>query len=264
MRIFVDAVGVLAPGLPDWKSAKSVLAGSKPFAVTALAPIAPASLQPAERRRSSPTVRLALVAAEQALQQTGIAAADMAMVFSSYEGAGAITHQLCEVLAGSREVSPTQFHNSVHNAPSGYYSIAMGAKLSASSVCHGEWSFAAGLLNAAAQSLTDDVAVMFVCYDSPLPAPLSEVMPVIETTAIALVLTPAATARSLGAWEIEVVPGGQALTWPGWMPATWHANASARGFAALATLSDHARGVVARSVVTSPLSPELGLRVTRC
>jgi hypothetical protein len=104
---------------------------------------------------------------------------------------------------------------------------------------------------------------MFVCYDSPLPAPLSEVMPVIETTAIALVLTPTATARSLGAWEIEVVPWEQALTWPEWMPATWHANASARGFATLATLSDPARGV-ARSVVTLPLSPELGLRVSRC
>ena len=258
MRIFVDAVGVLAPGLPDWASAKSVLAGSQSFVATALLPIAPTSLPPAERRRSSPTVRLALAAAEQALQETKIAAADMAMVFSSYEAAGVITHQLCEVLAGSREVSPTQFHNSVHNAPSGYYSIAMGAKLSASSVCRGDWSFAAGLLNAAAQSLTDDVAVLYVCYDSPLPAPISEVKPVIETTAIALVLTPAATAGSLGAWEINVVPGEQANTWPQWMPVTWHANASARGFAPLATLADPAC-----SVAFAPLSPELGLRVAR-
>jgi hypothetical protein len=259
MRIFVDAVGVLAPGLPDWECAKSVLAGSQSFVATTLPPIAPTSLQPAERRRSSPTVRLALAAAEQALQQTEIAAADMAMVFSSYEAAGVITHQLCEVLAGSREVSPTQFHNSVHNAPSGYYSIAMGARLSASSVCRGEWSFAAGLLNAAVQSLTDDVAVMYVCYDSPLPAPMSEVMPMIETTAIALVLTPAATARALGAWEIDVVPGDRALTWPEWMPATWHANACARGFATLATLADP----VGR-VAIAPLSPELRLRVSRC
>ena len=259
MRVFVDAVGILAPGLPQWEGTQPVLAGTQPFIATALPPFAPASLQPAERRRSSPTVRLALAAAEMALQQTAIAAADMAMVFSSYEAAGVITHQLCEVLAGSREVSPTQFHNSVHNAPSGYYSIAMGAKLSASSVCRGEWSFAAGLLNAAAQSLADGVAVIYLCYDSPLPAPICEVMPVVEATAIALVLTPAATAQSLAAWDIDVVPGEQPLSWPGWMPATWHANASARGFAPLATL-----GRDGPRVATAPLSPELDLRVTRC
>ena len=259
MRVFVDAVGILAPGLPEWASAQPVLAGTQPLIPTALPPFAPTSLQPAERRRSSPTVRLAIAAAEQALQQTAIAAADMAMVFSSYEAAGVITHQLCEVLAGSREVSPTQFHNSVHNAPSGYYSIAMGAKRSASSVCRGEWSFAAGLLNAAAQSLADGVAVIYVCYDSLLPAPICEVMPVVEATAIALVLTPAATAQSLAAWEIDVVPGEQPLSWPGWMPASWHANASARGFAPLATL-----GRDGPRVATAPLSPELHLRVTRC
>jgi hypothetical protein len=259
MRVFVEAVGILAPGLPDWENAQPVLAGTQPFVATPLPPPAPASLQPAERRRSSPTVRLAIAAAEQALQRTAIAAADMAMVFSSYEAAGVITHQLCEALAGSREVSPTQFHNSVHNAPSGYYSIAMGAKLSASSVCRGESSFAAGLLNAAAQSVADDIAVIYVCYDSTLPTPICEVMPVVEATAIALVLTPAATAQSLAAWDIDVVPAAQPTGWPGWMPSTWHANASARGFAALATLVRDGR-----RVATAPLSPELELRVARC
>ena len=109
---------------------------------------------------------------------------------ASPEAAGDITHQLCEVLAGSREISPTQFHNSVHNAPSGYYSIAMKAKLGATSVCRGPWTFAAGLLGAAVQALCDDVPVLFVCYDSPLPAPLSELMPVAEATVIALVIAP--------------------------------------------------------------------------
>ena len=178
MRVFVEAVGVLAPGLPDWEGTKSVLAGEQPFSAAPLAPVAPTSLAPAERRRSSPTVRLAIAAAEQAMRRSSLAPHEMAMVFSSREAAGDITHQLCEVLAGSREVSPTQFHNSVHNAPSGYYSIAMNAKLAASSVCRGKWSFAAGLLNAAAQALTDKVPVLYVCYDSPLPAPLCDVMPI--------------------------------------------------------------------------------------
>jgi Beta-ketoacyl synthase, N-terminal domain len=259
MRIFVAAVGVLAPGLPDWDSAKSVLAGEQPLVAAPLGPIAPKSLAPAERRRSCPTVCLALAAAEQALQRTPLAPQDMAMVFSSYEAAGVITHQLCEVLAGSREVSPTQFHNSVHNAPSGYFSIAMKAKLAASSVCRGKWSFAAGLLNAAAQVCADNVPVLYVCYDSPLPAPLCDVMPMVEPTAIALVLTAEAAAGSMAAWEIGLQPGDEETAWPNWVPATWHANASARGFAALATLVDPAHTVTAL-----PLSPELNLRVGRC
>ena len=150
MRLHVEAAGVLAPGLPGWDAARAVLAGEQLHAGGDMVPIEAASLPPAERRRSSPTVRLAIAAAEQALQRSRRPAAEMAMVFASYEAAGVITHQLCEALAGTREVSPTQFHNSVHNAPSGYYSIAMNVKHAAASVCRGPWSFAAGLLHAGA------------------------------------------------------------------------------------------------------------------
>ena len=259
MRIAIEAVGVLAPGLPDWDGAQAVLAGRQPFAAAPLAPCVPISLPAAERRRSSPTVRLAIAAAEQALHRTALSPQDMALVFSSPEAAGVITHQLCEVLAGSREVSPTQFHNSVHNAPSGYYSIAMNAKLCATSVCRGPWSFAAGLLDAAVQALCDDVPVLYVCYDSPLPAPLSDVMPVVEATAIALVIAPKPAAATLASWEFAVAPAEGDVAWPGWMPAAWQANASARGFEALATLAGGAGASAAM-----PLSPELNVEVARC
>jgi len=259
MRIAIEAVGVLAPGLPDWDGAQAVLAGRQPFAFAPLAPCAPTSLPAAERRRSSPTVRLAIAAAEQALHRTAISPQDMALVFSSPEAAGVITHQLCEVLAGSREVSPTQFHNSVHNAPSGYYSIAMNAKLCATSVCRGPWSFAAGLLSAAVQALCDDLPVLYVCYDSPLPAPLCDVMPVVQATVIALVIAPRPAATTLASWELAVAPTEGDVAWPGWMPQAWQANASARGFEALATLSGAARASAAM-----PLSPELDVQVARC
>ncbi len=259
MRAYVESVGVLAPGLADWQEAAAVLAGRQVFTAAAMSPPSPASLAPAERRRSSPTVRLALAVAEQALQKTALPATDMAMVFSSYEAAGLITHQLCEVLAGTREVSPTQFHNSVHNAPSGYYSIAMNARRGASSVCRGDWSFAAGLLNAAVQVSADGEPVLYVCYDSPLPEPLAAVMPVVDATAIAMMLTSAPTDHTLAAWDIDIIPADGEVAWPTWMPDHWRANASARGFAALNTLAQSA-GADARL----PLSPELALRVSRC
>ena len=258
MRIAIEAVAVLAPGLPDWDGAQDVLAGREPFHAAPLAPCAPASLSPVERRRSSPTVRLAMAAAEQALQRTAIAPRDMALVFASQEAEGLITHQLCEALAGSREVSPTQFHNSVHNAPSGYYSIAMKATLGATSICRGPWTFAAGLVGAAVQALCDDVPVLFVCYDSPLPAPLSESMPVVEPTAIALVIAPRAAAATLASWELALLPAEGLVPWPAWMPDTWQTNSSARGFGALATLCGAGRDAVL------PLSPELNVQVARC
>ena len=259
MRVSVAAVGVLAPGLADWETARAVLARQRAYVAAALDSPQPVCLAPAERRRSSPTVRLAIAVAEQALGQTSLAAEDMAMVFSSYEAAGLITHQLCEVLAGSREVSPTQFHNSVHNAPSGYFSIAMHAKRAASSVCRGEWSFAAGLLNAAAQAVADNLPVIYVCYDSPLPPPVSAVMPVLEPTAIALVLTPEHRAASLASWDVAIVPRKGDVAWQDWIPPLWHANACARGFSALEMLA-----IPARQIACMPLSPELQLALTRC
>ncbi len=259
MRVSVAAVGVLAPGLPDWHTACAVLARRRSYVATALDAPQPTCLSSAERRRSSPTVRLAIAVAEQALAQTSLAAADMAMVFSSYEAAGLITHQLCEALAGSGEVSPTQFHNSVHNAPSGYYSIAMSAKRAASSICRGEWSFAAGLLNAAAQVVADNVPVMYVCYDSPLPPPVSDVMPVVEATAIALVLTPDHNPASLATWDVAIAPSSGAAAWHSWIPPAWHANACARGLAALELLANPEC-----RLATLPLSPELDLELKRC
>ena len=259
MRISVDAVGVLAPGLPDWEAAREVLVKRRAYVSATFDAPQPGCLAPAERRRSSPTVRLALAAAEQALRQTSLTPQNMAMVFSSYEAAGVITHQLCEVLAGSREVSPTQFHNSVHNAPSGYYSIAMHAQRAATSVCRGEWSFAAGLLNAAAQAVADQLPVLYVCYDSPLPSPMREVMPVVEPTAIALVLSPGESPASLAMWDLAIVPQRGAATWQDWAPPAWHANASACGFAALESLANPAC-----TTFSLPLSPEIDLAVTRC
>ena len=263
MHIFVEAIGVLAPGLKDWNTAKCVLAGEQAYLAAPLEVVTPACLPPAERRRSSANVRLAIATAEQALSQTSLAPHDMAMVFSSREAAGVITHQICEVLAGSREVSPTQFHNSVHNAPSGYFSIAMNAKLAATSVCRGPWSFAAGLLNAVAHSLADNVPVLYVCYDSPLPAPLSDVIPVLESTAIALVLTPAATPQSIAEWKIALDPATAEQPRLNWIPAIWDANASARGFVALATLLANPADP-ACSGAALRLSPDLNLQVCRC
>ena len=75
------------------------------------------------------TVRLAIAAGTEALAQAGRDPAEMAMVFAASGGDGETIHEILAVLATEqREVSPTRFHNSVHNAPSGYWALATGSR----------------------------------------------------------------------------------------------------------------------------------------
>ena len=229
--------------------------GGEPIVPTPLTPPAPKCLPSAERRRSSATARLAIAAAEQALEGCAVPATELAMVFAAAEAAGEITHQLCEVLAGTREVSPTLFHNSVHNAPLGYLSIALGAKESGTSLCRGEWTFAAALLHAALEARSGGRPVLLVCYDSPLPSPLRESMPMVDPTAIAFVLTPEPTARTLASGALAL-SAGHGDPWPAWIPASWQANSSVHGLMALAALT-----LGGASVARLPHSPTTVLEV---
>ena len=256
-KVHVRSIGVLAPGLPGWEAARSVARGELPLERAAITPPVPRCLPAAERRRSSPTARLAIAVAEQAIDAAAIPAADMEMVFAASEAAGEITHQLCEVLAGTREVSPTVFHNSVHNAPLGYLSIAMGAKLSGTSVCRGRWSFAAGLLCAALQAQAARRPVLYVCYDSPMPVPLQAACPMVDPTAVAMVLAPERIDAALASASLEIVEADVEREWPAWIPPSWHANPSARGLAALGAFA------AAKGMARVPFAPGQALEI-RC
>ena len=85
-------------------------------------------LAPNERRRAGTVMRLALAVAGEAAGMAGLPAAAMRNVFASANGDGAVIHALLEELARpDPQLSPTQFHNSVHNAPAGYWSIGNAA-----------------------------------------------------------------------------------------------------------------------------------------
>ena len=76
---------------------------------------------------------------EVAAQACAMAARDAAAlpcVFASTHGDLAITDYMCATLAGApRELSPTKFHNSVHNAPAGYWTIATHCHAASNAVC---------------------------------------------------------------------------------------------------------------------------------
>jgi len=189
--VAVRGVGVVAPGLIGWEAALPVLRGAQPYAPEPLPKLKPDWLPANERRRLSRLMRLALPAGQEAVRNAGADPATLATVFASATGDGDIIHAICEELARpAPAVSPTQFHNSVHNAPAGYWSIAANAQACSTAVAAKDASFAAGLLEAVTTAEETGAPVLLVAYDQPLPFPLSETRRVADPFACALLLDP--------------------------------------------------------------------------
>lgn len=168
--VYVAALGRAAPGLEGWRSARRVLAGETPYVTGDVAPYRPARVPANERRRLTATMRLALQVADDA-GSAGYAGA-MRAVFATSGGELQTTARICEALCVSPEsFSRTQFHNSVQNAPAGYWAIANGSLAASTTISAFEATFAAGLLEAAVQVQVERVPVLLVAYDHPAPPP---------------------------------------------------------------------------------------------
>lgn len=198
MHAYLDAIGLLGPGLRDWPQARDVLAGLAPYASAPTDLPPPAALPSAERRRSGPAVRLALGVGQQAVDASGLDAATLPTIFSSSASDSFNIHAICEGLAEAEPVmSPTRFHNSVHNAPAGYWGIATGSMRPSNVLCAFDGSFGAGLLEAMAQVAADGEPCLLIAYDTDYPEPLRTHRPVPAPFGIAFVLAPQASAGSL-------------------------------------------------------------------
>src|SRR6185312_6738790 len=144
---------------------------------------------PAEQRRAGRVVRLALAIGAQAVADAGIPAGNLPAVFASSGGDGDNCHEICVALASEeRAISPTRFHNSVHNAAAGYWSIAHACQAPSTALCALDASFGAGLLEALLQLQTGAEAVLLLAYDVDYPPPLREHRPIPDAFGVALVL----------------------------------------------------------------------------
>ncbi len=197
LEAFVQGIGILGPGLADWPDAAAVLAGRRDYTPAPTVLPAPSLLPPTERRRTGRVVKLALAIASEAVAQAGASAARLRSVFSSSGGDGHNCHEICRALATvPREISPTRFANSVHNASAGYWSIATGATPASTVLCAFDASFCAGLLEALTQVAVDREPVLLVAYDTEYPEPIYTKRPVPDAFGIALVLAPSRDGRS--------------------------------------------------------------------
>ena len=90
-----------------------------------------------------------------------------------------IIHDICAMLAAATINLADKFHNSVHNAASGYYSIAVASHSAGTSFAPLDGTATAALLETACRRM-HRLAGAEVCDDLPYPCPLSEARPTVD------------------------------------------------------------------------------------
>ncbi|HUP90706.1 MAG TPA: beta-ketoacyl synthase chain length factor [Solimonas sp.] len=199
----IHAIGLAAPGLPDWPSAERVLSGGESYQASELGSYAPQLLPANERRRATPPVRMAFRAAEEAVR--GRDATTLATVFASSDGDMGILHRISSALTTpERLVSPTDFHNSVHNAAAGYWGIGTGSRAPSTTLAGYDNSFALGLIEAATQVATLGRPVLLVVFDVPAAEPLLAARPMALAASCALWLAPVGGETGLARLRLEL------------------------------------------------------------
>jgi hypothetical protein len=259
---YLDGIGLVGPGLDNWPAAHPILAGSAAYESRPLVVAAPQSLPPAERRRTGLAIKVALAVAQEAIDAGQLDAKQLATVFSSSGADNDNCDAICKTLASDdRSISPTRFHNSVHNAPAGYWGIASGAMTPATVLCAHDASFGAGLLEALTQVVVEGMGALLITYDMPYPEPLHAKRPLPSAFGIALALMPERSAHSLARIELELSDAApDALADPA-LEALRVAIPAARG---LPLLQAVARGEACR-VVLDYLAPlRLDVQVEPC
>lgn len=256
----IGGIGIYGPGLTGWPVAAEVLRGERAFDAAALPKPAPPLLPAAERRRAPDTVLYAAQAAAEACAMAQADPAQLPCVFASTQGEIAITDYMCATLATApRELSPTKFHNSVHNAAVGYWSIATGCREPSTAVSAWTDSAGAGLLEAAVQTVDRGAPMLFAAYDAAAAGPLATVIPFDCGFAFALVLVPDTmpgtrlVLRAAGAGAARDLPAAD------WAQALRARNASADGLVLLQALaSADARTVTLGAGASFALQIEVG------
>lgn len=226
----------------------------------------PEAIAPRERRRAGLMINLAVAVAHEACERAGLDKSEPASVFASAMGDTAITDYMCRKLAAPEKLlSPTKFHNSVHNAPSGYWTISAGNRAPSSFVGGFRESFGAGLLEASSQAIAAAAPVLLVASDIACEAPFDSIEPVQESLGLALVVAPAGwrsegpvLARAALSYRAERAPEGAVAPDHPWLAALARANPIGAGL----TLIERLCGARGDTSVAVPAAPAALLEIS--
>lgn len=205
-RCYIDGLALWAPELSDWAHARAAFRGEAALLDPPARRPAPELLAPTERRRAPDTVAIALEVASRAVAQSGRTPQELPSVFTSAHGDLAINDYMCATLVNDpASISPTKFHNSVHNAAAGYWTIGTGCMQASTALTAYLHSFSNGLLEAASQCAADQRAVLLVAYDIAAVGALASVTTSRGMLAVALVLSHERSDQSIGAidWSLQ-------------------------------------------------------------
>ena len=185
----IEGIGWWSNGLPSWADACAFARGGRAPEGAPARP-SPQLLAANERRRAPESVAVALEVALAACTMAGRDPAALPSVFASTHGDLGITDYMSATLAGDdpASISPTRFHNSVHNAAAGYWTIGAGCMQPATALSAYDATIAQGLLEALVQLATGSAAVLLAAYDTGASGPLEAIADTRGTLGGALVL----------------------------------------------------------------------------
>jgi len=203
--IALAGIGVCASGMADWQEARAILRNTGARPSDRFSKVAPSWLPPIERRRANTTSRLAVAAAMQAVRDVPMTeVARMPTVFSSADGDGEILSTMLTALAQPKvALSPTLFHNSVFNAPPGYWGLAAQSNAPSTAVSAGDASFAAGLREVYAQIIATQAPVLYIACDVSRSSVFRDPTNAAEPFACALRLLPTEVVDTAGAPRLD-------------------------------------------------------------
>ncbi len=209
--VYVEAVGLFAPGLVGWANSREVLAGERAYSPAESEPLPkykPTLLPANERRRATGLVRLAFGACEDAIGERRSEVSALASVFAASGGDYTINDQICRaLLEPDPMLSPTQFHNSVHNAAAGYWSIATQSQAPSVSLSAYDFTVAAGFVEAITLATLEGWPTLLALFDNDICWPMGGARPVNVPFSAALWLTPERSASSLAAISMALEEG---------------------------------------------------------
>ncbi len=172
VKCSLSAIGCWGNGFSNWQELSAILAKANTATTQATVDVArgpkPEIIPANERRRAPLPVRLAIETSWQATQASHFDPEELISVFVSGLGDTQLTDYMCKVLATEQKLlSPTKFHNSVHNAAAGYWTISTGCMKASNSVAGFEDSVSIALMEAMIQSAQENQPVLITFYDAP-------------------------------------------------------------------------------------------------
>lgn len=212
MKLSITGIGAWSRGFQNWDEFQTVSGTLAADTATCDMP-APSQIPGRERRRAPALVKLAVEVAHQACDMSGIPKSGVASVFCSAMGDSEIATYICQTLASPVKVlSPTKFHNSVHNAPAGYWSISAENRAPSNSVAGSRHSFPVALLEASVLSTAESRPVLLVAADIQVRGPYEAVYPIENPFGAGLLIQN--QVNDAGGWSFTLEHRSGSVDWP--------------------------------------------------